>query len=306
MAANDPKRTLESARALGMLTEFTFIFFRRWTLPTQQDVSNHYTHGDLAAAIRTGIESLGKTVNSVTVDDLAPVDEFHIGGRQASEDFLGQLDLSPEKHALDVGCGLGGAARFVASRYGCRVTGIDLTPEYVETAKVLCRWVGLDNSISLHQGSALAMAFADRAFDRAYMLHVGMNIDDKAKLCSEVSRVLRSNALFGIYDVMRIGDGELAYPVPWATTAASSAVAKPVQYREALQAAGFSVVAERNRRDFALAFFDQLRARTAAGGPPPLGLHILMGRNTPDKVQNMIHNISNGCIAPVELIARKA
>ena len=77
----------------------------------------------------------------------------------------------------------------------------------------------MDNSISLNQGSALALPFADRAFDRAYMLHVGMNIDDKAKLCSEVSRVLRSNALFGIYDIMRVGDGELTYPVPWATTA---------------------------------------------------------------------------------------
>ncbi len=275
-------------------------------MPAQQDISSHYTHGNLVAAIRSGVESLGKTIDSVTVDDLAPVDEFHIGGRQASEDFLGQLDLSPERHVLDVGCGLGGAARFVASRYGCRVTGIDLSPEYVDTARVLCSWVGLENRISLHQGSALAMPFADSAFDRAYMLHVGMNIDDKARLCSEVCRVLRSHSLFGIYDVMKIGDGELTYPVPWATTATSSAVAKPAQYREALQAAGFSVIAERNRRDFALAFFDQLRAKTAAaGGPPPLGLHILMGRNTPDKVQNMIQNISNDRIAPVELIARK-
>jgi len=274
-------------------------------MPTQRDVSNHYTQGNLTAAILSGIESLGKTINSVTVDELAPVDEFHIGGRQASEDFLGQLDLSPEKQVLDVGCGLGGAARFVVSRYGSPVTGIDLTPEFVDTGKVLCNWVGLDNSISLHQGSALAMPFADRAFDRAYMLHVGMNIDDKAKLCSEVSRVLRQNALFGIYDVMRVGDGELAYPVPWATTAASSALATPSQYREALQAAGFSVLAERDRRDFALAFFDQLRARTAVAGPPPLGLHILMGRNTPEKVQNMIQNISSGHIAPVELVARK-
>jgi ubiquinone/menaquinone biosynthesis C-methylase UbiE len=187
------------------------------------------------------------------------------------------------------------------------VSGIDLTQEYVETAGVLCRWVGLENSVSLHQGNALAMPFADGAFDRAYMLHVGMNIDDKTSLCSEVSRVLRSNALFGIYDVMRMGDGELTYPVPWATTAAANAVAKPAQYREALQAAGLSVIAERNRRDFALAFFDQLRARNAAaGGPPPLGLHILMGKHTPDKVQNMIRNISSGRIAPVELIARKA
>jgi ubiquinone/menaquinone biosynthesis C-methylase UbiE len=276
-------------------------------VPTQQDVSEHYTHGNLVAAICGGIESLGKTINSVTVDDLAPVDEFHIGGRQASEDFLGQLDLTPEKQVLDVGCGLGGATRFVASRYGCHVTGIDLTPEFIETAKVVCGWVGLDRRISLHQGSALEMPFADRVFDRAYMLHVGMNIDDKAKLCSEVSRVLRPNSLFGIYDVMRIGDGELTYPVPWATTAASSALAKPAQYREALEKAGFAVVAERNRRDFALAFFDQLRARTAAaGGPPPLGLHILMGRNTLDKLQNMIESVTANRIAPVELIARKS
>jgi ubiquinone/menaquinone biosynthesis C-methylase UbiE len=275
-------------------------------MPTQKDVSQHYTHGDLVTAIRKGIESLGKKTDSVTVDDLAPVDEFHIGGRQASEDFLGQLDLNPERHALDVGCGLGGAARFAASRYGCQVTGIDLTPEYIETAKVVCGWVGLDSRIFLHQGSALALPFANGSFDRAYMLHVGMNVDDKAKLCSEVSRVLNGNSLFGIYDVMRTGDGELTYPVPWATTASSSAVAKPAEYRDALQQAGFTVIAERNRRDFALAFFDQLRARTAAaGGPPPLGLHILMGRNTPDKVQNMIANISSGKIAPVELIARK-
>lgn len=275
-------------------------------MPTQQDVTKHYTHGDLVAAIRSGIESLGKKINSVTVDDLAPVDEFHIGGRQASEDFLSQLDLTPEKQVLDVGCGLGGAARFAASRYGCQVTGIDLTPEYIETAKVVCGWVGLDNRIFLHQGSALALSFPDGTFDRAYMLHVGMNIDDKAKLCLEVSRVLKADSLFGIYDVMKTGDGELTYPVPWATTAASSAVAKPAEYREALQKAGFRVIAERNRREFALAFYDQLRTRTAAaGGPPPLGLHILMGRNTPDKVQNMIANISSGKIAPVELIARK-
>jgi len=276
-------------------------------MPTQQDVSKHYTHGNLVAAIQAGIEALGKTITSVTVDDLAPVDEFHIGGRQASEEFLGQLDLTPKKQVLDIGCGLGGAARFVASRYGCRVTGIDLTPEYVETARAACAWVGLDSRISLHQGSALAMPFADGTFDCAYMLHVGMNIEDKAKLCSEVSRVLRPNSLFGIYDVMKVGAGELMFPVPWATTAASSAVANPVQYREALDRAGFTVISERNRRDFALAFFDQLRVRTAtAGGPPPLGLHILMGRNTPDKVQNMIENISVGRIAPVEMIARKS
>jgi ubiquinone/menaquinone biosynthesis C-methylase UbiE len=275
-------------------------------MPTQQDISTHYTHGDLVAAIQSGVEKLGKTIDTVTVDDLAPVDEFHVGGRQASEHFFDQLDLSPEKHILDVGCGLGGPARFAAGRYRCRVDGIDLTSEYVETGQAICKWVGLADRISLHQGSALSMPFADGAFDGAYMLHVGMNIEDKARLCKEVGRVLRPGALFGIYDVMKTGDGELTFPVPWATTATSSAVAEPAQYRNALQAAGFEVIAELNRRDFAVAFFDQLRAKTmAAGGPPPLGLHVLMGRNAPDKIQNMIQNIANGRIAPVELIARK-
>jgi ubiquinone/menaquinone biosynthesis C-methylase UbiE len=276
-------------------------------MSTQQDISTHYTHGNLIAAIRDGIASLGKTVATVTIDDLAPVDEFHIGGRQASIHFLDQLDLTPDKHVLDVGSGLGGPARFAASRYDCHVDGLDLTPEYVETGQEICRWVGLADRISLHLGSALSMPFADGTFDGAYMLHVGMNIEDKAKLCLEVGRVLRPGSLFGIYDVMKTGDGDLTFPVPWATTPASSAVATPQQYRSALVSAGFRVVTEHARRDFALQFFEQLRARTmAAGGPPPLGLHVLMGRNTPDKVQNMTANITEGRIAPVEMIARKA
>ena len=275
-------------------------------MPTQVDVSKHYTRGGLIEAIRAGIVSLGKRPDNVTVDDLAPVDEFHIGGREASEEFLDQLGFSAQMHVLDVGCGLGGAARFVASRYGSRVTGVDLTAEYVETGNALCKWVRLDQRISLHQGSALAIPFADRGFDGAYMMHVGMNIEDKELLASEVARVLRPGSFFGIYDVMRTGPGELAYPVPWATTADQSDVAEPARYKNALEEAGFTVIAERNRRDFALAFFADLRAKTmAAGGPPPLGLHVLMGKSTPEKAQNMIDSISNGRIAPVELVARK-
>jgi ubiquinone/menaquinone biosynthesis C-methylase UbiE len=271
-----------------------------------RSVSQHYTHGHLLDAIRAGFAALGKTTNNVTIDDLSPVDEFHIGGRKASEDFLGQLDFTSENHVLDVGCGLGGAARFSASRYGSRITGIDLTAEYIETGKVLCKWVGLNDRISLYQGSALLMPFPDDAFDGAYMMHVGMNIEDKIQLCSEVYRVLRHGTLFGIYDVMKVGEGSLTYPVPWAATAETSAVASPELYKQALQDAGFAITAERNRRDFALAFFQELRARTAANGPPPVGLQILMGASTPIKVQNMIANISAGRIAPVEIIARKA
>lgn len=276
-------------------------------MPSPADVSGHYTQDGLVEAIRTGLAALGKTPSTVTIDDLAAVDEFHIGGRTASKDFLDQLALSADTHVLDIGCGLGGAARFMASRYGGRVTGVDLTRAFVETGTTLCGWLGLDGRVSLQEGSALALPFADASFDGATMLHVGMNIEDKDQLAREVGRVLRPGALFGIYDVMRTGPGDLTYPVPWAAGPQMSAVAEPKRYRDALQAAGFTIVAERNRRDFALAYFAEQRAEVlAAGGPPPLGLHLVIGKNRPEKVANMIDNITKGRIAPVELIARKA
>lgn len=269
-------------------------------------VADHYTHGALVAAIERGVAALGKTPESLTPDDLAPIDEFHIGGRPASIAFLDQLGLDNGTTTLDVGCGIGGASRFAATHYGAALTGIDLTAEYVATGRVLCDWLGLGERVHLREGSATALPFADASFERAFMMHVGMNIPDKAQVCREVARVLKPGGCFGIYDVMRIGPGELTYPVPWATTAAPSAVASPDEYRAALSAAGFTIEAERNRHAFALEFFEELKAKTAGqNGPPPLGLHILMGATAPQKVQNMLENISAGRIAPVEMIGRK-
>lgn len=269
-------------------------------------VANHYTHGSLLDAIAAGVERLGKSPNNVSVDDLAPVDEFHIGGRAATESFLDQVNPSAQDHVLDVGCGLGGSSRFVAQRYGCRVTGIDLTLEYIETARVLCSWVGLDDRITLEQGDATCLSYSPGSFDKAYMMHVGMNIAAKRALVSELFRVLKPGGVLGVYDVMRVGGGDLSFPVPWATTAQESAVATPTEYKSALHAAGFDVLAERNRREFALEFFARLKASTpGAQDPPPLGLHILMGETAPTKVKNMVENISLNRVAPVELIALK-
>ena len=269
-------------------------------------VEAHYTHGALLQTILDGVERMGKSPDTVTVEDLGPVDEFHIGGRVATRRFLDQLGLVADDRVLDVGCGLGGASRFVVEQYGCRVAGIDLTAEYVKTGEVLCSWVGLGDRITLEQGDATATPYSDGTFDKACMMHVGMNIANKRALAFELHRVLRPGGRLGIYDIMRLSDTDLVFPVPWATTAGESHVSSPDEYKAALEAAGFRIIAEHDRGSFALDFFAQLQARAgSAGSAPPLGLHILMGDTAPEKVRNMIENVSQNRIAPVELIAEK-
>lgn len=172
----------------------------------------------------------------------------------------------------------------MTDRYQCRVSGVDLTLDYVETGNRLCEWVGLHDRVKLYQSTALSTPFQQWNFSAAYMLHFGMNIEDKERLCVEVARVL--------------------HPLPWATKRESSALGSPQSYKRALEHAGFGILSERNRKDFALAYFEDLRSRaSAATDPAPLGLHTLMGDRRQDQ---MIASISKGVIAPVELFARRA
>jgi ubiquinone/menaquinone biosynthesis C-methylase UbiE len=268
-------------------------------------VAAHYSHGGLLRSILDGVHRLGKSADTVGVDDLAPVDEFHIGGRVATELFLDQLGIAADDRVLDVGCGLGGASRFVAEQYGCQVTGIDLTDEYVRTGEIMCAWVGLDDLITLDCGDATATPYPDGAFDTSYMMHVGMNIADKRSLAVELYRVLRPGGRLGIYDVMRVGNGALRFPVPWATNPEESAVSSPGEYRDSLEAAGFRVIAEHDRSAFALEFFSNLQASANGAESSPLGLHVLMGESAAEKVRNMIENVSNRRVAPFEIIVER-
>ena len=271
----------------------------------EADVVEHYRAEELLAAIEAGVGALGRSPDTVTVDDLGPVDEFHIGGRPATIELCDQLGIDAGSDVLDVGCGIGGTARLVASTYGCRVTGVDLVPGYVDVARQLAAWTGLDGRVDYHVGSALDLPIESASFDVATQIHVGMNIEDKAACFDEVRRVLRAGATFGIYDVMRTGPGELGFPVPWATEASTSFVAPIADYEAALGSAGFEVVAVRERGRFALEFFEAMQQRTAElGGPPPLGLHVIIGSATPDKIANMLAALSQGIVAPVEVIAR--
>jgi len=201
---------------------------------------------------------------------------------------------------LDVGCGIGGPARFFAAERGWTVEGVDLTAEYVEVARALSKRVGMAGKVSFRQASATALPFDAANFDGATMIHVGMNIADKKAVFAEVRRVLKLGGLFAIYDAMRQSDDAFAYPVPWSSEPATNHIATPEAYKAALREAGFTVEKERNRRDFALQSMQRRIEQTAQ----PIGLPVVMGATAAQKLANMREMLERGVFAPVELIAR--
>ncbi|PZS16298.1 MAG: hypothetical protein DLM60_15670 [Pseudonocardiales bacterium] len=160
---------------------------------SEQAIAAHYSQGELGRKILNALTTLGADPEHLDPDQIAPLDEFHIGGRRATVELLDQLDLRPGLRVLDVGSGLGGTARYLARRHGVEVTGVDLTVEYVQVATSLTRRAGLAELVRFRQGSATTLPFPDESFDRACMLHVGMNIVDKAALFAEIPRRLTAS-----------------------------------------------------------------------------------------------------------------
>jgi SAM-dependent methyltransferase len=270
-------------------------------------VAAHYTTDTLLERIKDALVKLGVDLKAMRPEDLKPVDEFHTGGREATEALLAQLDISPATRVLDIGSGLGGTARLIAATYGASVTGVDLTPVFVQTATELSHLVGLNNKTTFQIGSAVDLPVPDAAFDLTLLLHVGMNIADKAALFREARRVLRAGGTFAVFDVMRGPElGALTFPFPWAEEAAFSFVEPPSAYRAAANDAGFTLVAERDRSDFALDYIARAFASIEKSGPSPLGIHLMMRDTARLKLENYVNCVRAGLIKPVEMIFHAA
>ena len=275
-------------------------------MTNEAQVADHYTTGALTERVKQALRDLGIDPDSATADDLKACDEFHTGGVAATDLLVEGLDVTPDIRVLDIGSGVGGPARYFANRYGCQATGIDLTPEFVETATELSAMVGLSDKTSFHQGSALDLPFDTDRFNLALLLHVGMNIDDKSTLFAEAARVLAPGGTFLVFDVMRADEpSDLLFPLPWSSIADTSFVVPSSDYKDAARVAGLKLSEERDLTGFAKDFFDQVFAAIAKDGPSPLGIHLMMGETAGEKIKNYVANLDAGRIAPIALTFRK-
>jgi len=269
-------------------------------------VSAHYQNPDLLTQILDGLRRMGIDVNKPSIEDLAPVDEFHTAGRITTLEALEMTPIDAGMHVLDAGCGLGGTARCLAKEKGCRVTGIDLTGDYVAVAAALTERTGLSDYCDFHQGSVIDMPFDDGAFDAAVSFHVAMNIEDRPGFYNDVARVLKPGGPLCFFDVMKGPASGMYYPVPWAEVEANSFLKTPDETARLLKDAGFVIKDQKSLRDFAITFFRDVFAKAASqDGPPPLGLHLLTGARTPEKFQNYAKALDDGMIDPVILVATR-
>jgi ubiquinone/menaquinone biosynthesis C-methylase UbiE len=267
------------------------------------DVVSHYSgSGDLVAAIRDALTNAGVDVDGISTPALAPVDEFHIRGRAATLEIAEALAVDDGSTVLDIGSGLGGPARTLAEVIGCQVMGIDLTPEFCETATELSTWTGLDDRTQFAVGDATALDFPDASFDAATTIHVAMNIADKAGMYREARRVLKPGARFVVYDVLQGPGGDVHFPVPWARDASTSYLATTERMRELLDGAGFAVIAENDSSAESRDWFAAMAARMAQSGPPPVTFAAFLGSDFGQMARNQVANLTEDRIRTVMFV----
>ena len=267
------------------------------------EVAEHYGTSSLLARVEAALAEAGHGQGPIPWSDLAPMDQFHVRGLAATRQLAEALEIAPGDRLLDVGSGLGGPARYLAATFGCKVTGVDLSAPFVETAAYLSRRAGLSSATDFQCANALDLPFPDHSFDLAWTQHVAMNIADRPRLYAEIQRVLRPGGRLAIYDVVAGPGGDLIFPVPWADTPDISFLLSGEAMRQVLAGARFVERSWRDATQDALAWFAQQRAAPSPGGP---GLPVVMGPDFPQAAANLARNLAEGRARLVQTIQEAA
>jgi ubiquinone/menaquinone biosynthesis C-methylase UbiE len=271
-----------------------------------QAIEAHYSRGGILSSILLALRDMGSEAGTLAPSDLAPVDEFHVGGLEATIELANRASLKPGNRVLDVGCGLGGSVRYLASERQCRAIGIDITGEYIEVANSLTQLLGLHEVAAFRQSSALNMPFDDGSFDIVWTEAAQMNIADKRAFYGEIARVLSPGGRLAFHDIFQGEGGDLYYPVPWAEERSISFLATPETVREILEDLQFNVLDWEDKSRQSLRWLGAVVERLKAAGPARPGLHLLMGSSARTKLDNNIRNLAEGRFVVIQAVAEKA
>jgi ubiquinone/menaquinone biosynthesis C-methylase UbiE len=268
-------------------------------------IDKHYGISGIMDSIIRGLESSGKDLHALNLDDLAPIDEFHTRGKESTIEIANLAQIQSHHKVLDVGCGLGGSARYIADEHGCSVTGIDLTDEYIDVANKLTEFVHLTDKVSFKQGSALELPFPSESFDIAWTEHTQMNIADKGQFYGELGRVLKPNGRLVFHDIFFGTASTPHYPTPWAEYDSLSSLCTQENAKGAIKKSSLVIDEWKDKSEQSLDFFKDTLKRIEMSGPVPLGIHLLMGKTAKTKLVNQVRNLEEDRISIVQGTALK-
>ncbi|NQV43550.1 MAG: class I SAM-dependent methyltransferase, partial [Rhodospirillales bacterium] len=242
---------------------------------------------------------------SVTLDDLQPVDEFHIRGDTATKELIKLSGFTPDLHILDVGCGIGGSTRRLSHETGCRVTGIDLSDEYIDTAQRLTHLLNMQDRVEFQACSALELPFDDNYFDGVWSLQMNMNVEDKLSWLTETYRVLKPGCRAVLYEVCGNNNAPQYFPVPWAQDGSMSFLVSPESFRDVITSAGFEITAWNDKTDLAQQAFAHVNEPVGEPDLPVLGVYMLVGNDISTKAYNLRRNFDEERVSLIETVALK-
>ena len=268
-------------------------------------VSGQWASGDTEARILEALHKTGLSPEQLSIDDLAPVDHIHALGFRATKEMAQALELQPGDRLLDVGSGLGGPARYMAQRFRCHVSGVDITPEWVALAQKLSEYTGFQDRVDFTVGDATALPYPDSSFNGAICQHVTMNIADRSQLFSEIYRVLKPGAFLAMSEQGLGVNGLPKFPVPWSEDGTGSHLLTAAETRGYLVSSGFRLSWLKTSAEEDIAGYTRMAALLATDQMPHLGTHLVLGDNVLQKIQNAAQNIRDGHIEPFLLLAHK-
>lgn len=269
------------------------------------DVSGFWEKDNTLERIRDALEKAGLSLDRLSIQDLAPVDHLHARGLPATVDLADRLPIERGQHILDIGCAVGGPARYIAERFGCRVSGIDITPGFIEAGEELNRLTGMVDKVNLRVGDGESLPYENSLFDGAYTQHVTMNVADRAAFFAEAFRVIKPGGFFGMSEHGMGPNGDPIYPLPWAAEPAMSFLKTRAETEVFLTGAGFEQIEIVDTGSKYVDGYRSMLAKIEADGPPILGLHVILGDDIGERATNSTRSIEEGRTHPIEVVCTK-